>query len=223
MKPTLFAAALILALAGSCPAEPQAKKRGGWINLFDGRSLSGWVDGAGKPARNEKWRTTDGVLHLTGKGGGNLYSARDFGDFDLSFEWKIEAGGNSGVKYRMAKYGKSLLGPEYQLLDDRKNPTGKGATGGLYDIVAPDEETKKVLPVGQWNRSRIVVQGGHIQHFLNGRKVVDVTVGSPEWKEAVAASKFKENEGFAENAAGSIMLQDHGNPVWFRKVRIREL
>ena len=223
MKPAFLAAALTLALAGTCPADPQStRERGGWIALFDGKSLNGWVDGAGKPVRNEKWQVAEGVLHLTGKGGGNLYTDRKFGDFDLSFEWKIAAGGNSGVKYRMASYGKNLLGPEYQLLDDRKNPTGKGATGGLYDVVAPDKENKKMLPVGQWNRSRIVVKGAHIQHFLNGRKVVDVTVGSPEWKEAVAASKFKENEGFAADA-GPIMLQDHGNPVWFRKVRVREL
>lgn len=217
----------IIALAIACLLSPlllvvaHADTHAGWHDLT---TLKSWVDGAGKPVAPGKWVVTDKVLHLTGKGGGSLYSAKQYADFELMFDWKIAPKGNSGLKYRMAKYeGKGMLGLEYQVYDDGDKPFSKGSTASLYDIIAPDEKTKKTNKVGEWNRTRIVVRGGHFQHFLNGKKVVDITVGSPEWKAALAQSKFKNAKGFAENPKGPLMLQDHGSEVWYREIKIKEL
>jgi hypothetical protein len=216
----LFAVPAVLAATALAATADQEEK---WTDLLAGDSLAAWVDGNGKPLPAGKWVMEDGVLHLTGEGGGSIYTAKEYGDFELRFEWKISAKGNSGVKYRMAAYpGHGLLGPEFQVYDDSGKPFEKGATASLYDIVAPDRETKKLNPIGEWNTSRIVAVGGHLQHFLNGAKTIDITVGSAAWREAVARSKFDKVPGFAENAKGSVMLQDHGSEVWFRNVKIRE-
>lgn len=214
---TLFTSILAVSIAAQAGNPP------GWHDLLAGDSLRAWVDGDGKPVKAGKWTVKEGVLHLSGKGGGNIYTARDYGDFELTFEWKIAPRGNSGVKYRMAAYpDKGRLGPEYQVYDDGGKLFQKGSTAGLYDIVAPDPETKELKPVGEWNSSRIVTHGGHLQHFLNGKKVVDIMIGTPKWKTAVARSKFRSVPGFAENARGPIMLQDHGSEVWYRRILIRE-
>ncbi len=221
---TMKILALTTLLAGLLTLPALADTPAGWHALIVGDSLAGWVDGDGKAVSPGTWKVADGVLHLTGKGGGNLYSAKKYGDFELIFEWKIAPGGNSGVKYRMAKVdGRGMLGPEYQVLDDGGKSAGKGSTASLYDLVAPDPAGKDPNPVGKWNRSRVVVKGSHIRHFLNGRKVVDITVGTAAWKAAVAKSKFANLAGFAANPKGPIMLQDHGSMVWFRAIRIREL
>ena len=198
-------------------ADPQA----GWQDLSN---LESWVDGAGKPVPAGKWAVRDKILHLSGKGGGSLYSAKEYGDFELIFDWKISPKGNSGLKYRMAKYeGKGMLGLEYQVYDDGDKPFSKSSSASLYDIIPPDPKTKKTNKVGEWNRTRIVVRGAHFQHFLNGKKVVEITVGTPEWKTALAQSKFRNAKGFAENAKGPLMLQDHGSEVWYREIRLKEL
>ena len=123
--------------------------------------------------------------------------------------------------------GKGLLGPEYQVLDDEKHPDAKVGpqrqSAALYDLVAADAAAKRLKPPGEWNESRIVVRGGSIEHWLNGAKVVSITVGSDEWKAVHAKSKFKGVADFAANAKGRIMLQDHGDEVWFRGLMIREL
>lgn len=216
MKAIVLTTLLITAPSLAVRADTHA----GWHDLTN---LQSWVDGNGKPVEAGKWAAKDGILHLTVKGGGNLYTAKAYGDFELLFEWKIAPGGNSGVKYRMTNYeGRGMLGAEYQVYDDGAKPFSKGATASLYDIVAPDEKTKKMNPVGEWNRSRIVVKGNHIQHFLNGKKVVDITAGTPAWKKAVDNSKFRNLEGFAQKA-GPLMLQDHGSEAWFRAMKVREL
>lgn len=212
--------ALSLALASITVADHHGKV----VDLLAGDALDAWVDERGKPLASDKWVVKDGVLHLTGKGGGNIYTARPYGNFELRFEWKIAEKGNSGVKYRMKDYdGKGRLGPEYQVYDDQGKPFAKGATASLYDIVAPDREAKAMKPPGEWNSSRIVANGKHLQHFLNGRKVVDITIGTAAWRDAVAQSKFRDVPAFAENPQGPIMLQDHGSEAWYRKLTIREL
>lgn len=197
-----------------------------WASLFDGESLKGWTNGKGGEVQEGGWIAKEGVLYRKGKGG-NLYSEKEYGDFEFRFEWKISEKGNSGVKYRVTSYGNQLLGPEYQVLDDDKHPDGKVGldrqSASLYDILPADAEKKKLKPVGEWNQSRIVARGKRLQHFLNGEKVIDLTVGSEKWKALIAESKFKEREGFAENAVGRLMLQDHSDPVWYRKLEIREL
>ena len=196
----------------------------GFVSLFDGNTLAGWTNGAGKAVEEGGWVADNGILHRAGKSG-DLYSAKEYGDFELRWEWKISVKGNSGVKYRVTKYGKQNLGLEYQVLDN-EHPDGKKSpkrqAGALYDLF-PNSVPDSGKPVGEWNASRVVVRGNHFQHFLNGERVVDVTVGSDAWKAAHAASKFKGHPNFATNATGRIYLQDHGDEVWYRNLEIKEL
>ncbi len=193
--------------------------------LFNGKDLSGWTLGNGKPV-SAGWAAEDGVLHRAAKGG-DIYTAEAYGDFELSWEWKISPGGNSGLKYRMTEYpGKGLLGCEYQLLDDTRHPDGKigpqRQTASLYDIL-PAGPDKSLKPVGEWNSSKVIVKGRSFEHWLNGVKVLSVDLDSDTFKAARAKSKFKDIPGFAENAKGRIMLQDHGDEAWFRNITIKPL
>ncbi len=197
------------------------------VSLFNGKDLAGWTGADGKPV-SAGWLVEEGgVLHRAARGG-DLYTAREYGDFELSFEWKVAAAGNSGVKYRVISYaGKGFLGPEYQLLDDARHPDGKigpqRQTASLYDLFAPDAESKKLKPAGEWNSTRIIARGTRLEHWLNGAKVLEVDTASEAFKAAYAKSKFKSTPDFALNAKGRIMLQDHGDEAWFRSITIREL
>jgi hypothetical protein len=196
----------------------------GWVSLFDGETLKGWTNSKGKEVKEGAWIAKDGVLFRKSRGG-SLFTAKEYQDFEFRWEWKISPKGNSGVKYRVTSYGGSLLGPEYQVIDNahhdsKGNP--KHQVASLYDLF-PTNEKRKIKPVGEWNTSRIVAKGKRLQHYLNGELVVDVTVGSDKWKQALNKSKFKNRENFAMNPSGRIFLQDHGNPAWFRKLEIKEL
>ena len=194
-------------------AQSFSPHRGAPIPLFDGHSTAGWSKANGEP--HPGWVVEEGTLHRAA-GGGDLYHAGTFRDFELHFEWKISAGGNSGVKYRVRKYGNARLGCEYQLLDDvsAKEPN---KAAWLYDVYEAGERTSPAGP-DVWHRAKIVVCGNHIEHWLNGVQMVKATVGGPEWNERVARSKFRDREGFGENREGRIFLQDHGNAVWFRHI-----
>ena len=222
---TLLITTAFLFLAG-IPLAAQDSVRGR-TPLFDGKTLSGWVTPDGQPA-SAGWEVTDGVLHLVGKGSGMILTDQEYRDFDLRFEWKITEGGNSGIKYRVKRYGGAILGIEYQLLDDLKHSEGKidkGSTGSLYALYAPVSEENQLpaRPPGEFNESRIVVRGHRITHWLNGTKLVSVHVGNANWHARVAESKFKDREGFGENRSGLIMLQEHGSEVWFRNITIKQL
>jgi hypothetical protein len=205
-----------------------AEKAAGWKLLFDGKSFDGWR-GYKEEAVGKGWEVKDGALVLTEAKAGDLVTRDEFGDFELSFEWKISVAGNSGVIYR-AGFGDSApyrTGPEYQVLDNVKaedNKKPNHLAGSLYDIGAPPPKdfTK---PVGDWNSGRIVVRGWHIEHYLNGEKVADLDLASDAGKAALAASKFKGKdwEKFASLARGHIALQEHGHPVSFRSIKIRSL
>ncbi len=191
------------------------------------QSLDQWTTADGKPAPAGWVMEKDGSLHRTGRAG-DLYSAKEYGDFEFSWEWKIAPGGNSGVKYRVTAYEKKgRLGPEYQLLDDNKHADAKvGAhrqSAALYDLLPPDAAAKKLNPPGEWNTSKIVVRGTKLEHWLNGAKVVEVDTASEAWKAAHAKSKFKNVTDFAQNPKGHLLLQDHGDEIWFRNLAIREL
>ena len=193
--------------------------------LFNGKDLSGWTTADGKPV-TKGWKIEDGVLHRAAAGG-DIFTAEEYGDFELTWEWKISPAGNSGLKYRVMQYpGKGFLGCEYQLLDDVNHPDGKVGpkrqTASLYDILPPSAE-KSLKPVGEWNNSRVVVKGNTIEHWLNGAKVLRVDVSSEAFKSARALSKFKAVGGFAENPKGRIMLQDHMDEAWFRHITIKSL
>ena len=198
--------------------EIAAPVRGQPIDLFDGKSLDGWEKLNGKKITN--WVVEDGTLHRKAKGG-DLYHQHWYRDFELTFEWKLSKGGNSGVKYRVQSYGNNRLGCEYQIQDD-KNLFNKQSAGSLYALFEPNEN-KKLMPVGEWNTSKIVVCGFQVEHWLNGSKVVDATFGSNKWYERVSKSKFKKHDRFGLNREGRIFLQDHGNPVWFRKIVVTPL
>jgi hypothetical protein len=202
------------------PLVPGAAKP---VELFDGKTLTGWTNKEGG-APGAGWQVTEGTLHRKAAGG-DLYLAREVGDFDLSFEFKISANGNSGLKYRVAPFGKDLLGVEYQVLDDAGHPDSKvGAhrqTAAFYDI-KPASADKPLKPAGEWNAGRIVAKGTKLEHWLNGVKVVEMDTASEEWKTLIAKSKFKNKPGFGQNARGKIFLQDHGNEVWFRNLMLTE-
>ncbi len=202
---------------GCQPAVPMVRgQRGQPISLFDGKTLDGWVHQNGQESVN--WVVEDGTLFRK-QGGGDLYHQHWWQDFELSLEWKIAPGGNSGVKYRVQRYDQQWLGCEYQLQDDKQQPLNKHATGALYAIHEPTQN-KPELTVGEWNRTRIVVCGQHVEHWLNGQKVVDTQIGSLDWLQRVQQSKFRDKAYFGQNREGRIFLQDHGHPVWFRKITI---
>lgn len=202
-----------------------AAPAGQWQQLFDGGDLSAFRI-FGKPADTPiTWAVEDGALAWR-KGGGNLMTKESFADFELELEWKISNGGNSGILFRVDPEGDRppFTGPEIQLLDDSRHKDGrKGLTsaGALYALYAPAKASVK--PVGEWNRMRLRVQGNRVQHWLNGELVVEAEIGSADWNQRVAASKFARSPKFGRIPSGPILLQDHGNPVWFRNIRIRRL
>ncbi len=192
------------------------------ISLFDGKTLAGWTDRQGGPPA-KGWAVEDGCILRRSKAG-DLYSKEIFKDFEFSCEWKITAGTNSGIKYRVADYSGAMLGPEYQILDDAKwkyAPDHLGATASIYAIKGASADKKLKAP-GEFNVSRIVAQGNKIEHWLNGEKVAEIEIGSEDWKKRHAKSKFKSRPDFGTKS-GRIMLQEHGGQVRFRNLKIRKL
>ena len=171
------------------------------------------------------WEASSGEIRLNRAAGrgGHIITADEFGDFDLSFEWKIAARGNSGLKYRVRKYGNQTLGLEYQICDEPEGrPVTKKSAGALYDLYEPAAE-RQLKPAGEWNTARIVVRGDRIEHWLNGGLIVAATVGDDEWKKRIGESKFVDQEQFGENRTGRIMLTDHGSDVAYRNFVFRPL
>ncbi|MEI7927328.1 MAG: DUF1080 domain-containing protein [Verrucomicrobiales bacterium] len=194
----------------------------GEVSLFNGKDFTGWTTVDGK-APTVGWVVEDGVLHRPSKGG-DLFSDKEYGDFTLIWEWKIGKAGNSGLKYRVQTYpGKGPLGLEYQMLDDVNHPDARNGTkhqsAALYDFF-PAAADKKLNPVGEWNTSKLVQKGTHLEHWLNGAKVLELDTASDAFKTALAASKFKNVTGFSANPKGRLMIQDHGDEVWIRKMVI---
>ena len=229
LRPIVVPLLAVLAISLGIRAEAAEDRQStaaddGFVRLFQGDKDKTWV-GYGKDSWPEGWELAEGVLHRSGSGG-DLQTVEEFGDFDLRFAWKISPGGNSGVMYRVSreKGPAYLTGPEYQVLDNAKHQDGKSpltSTASLYALYAPTKDVAK--PTGEWNRSRIVVKGNRIRHFLNGEKVVDVELGSDDWTKRVAESKFAAWTKFGKNEKGHIVLQDHGDEVWYRNLRIKKL
>ncbi len=222
LRRTIYSAALFALVASVCPfapAEDATKTK--LPSPFDGQSLAGWTTGDGKPV-TAGWEIVDGVIHLTkgGPRGGNIVTAEEFGDFDLSFEWKIAPRGNSGIKYRVRSYDGRLLGCEYQIYDDgtAKKVQDKNSAGALYDLYEPNDQ-KTLRPSGEYNTARIVVRGDRIEHWLNGKLIVAATVGDAEWERRIKQSKFNDKPDFARNPRGKLMLTDHGSEVWYRNFK----
>lgn len=186
-------------------------------SVFKGESLDGWMTLEGQAVRSG-WEAKGGEIFL--KRGvlraGHIITRKEFGDFELSFDWKIAKGGNSGIKYRVRKYGDRTLGCEYQIYDPNgQKVDSKNKTASLYDLYEPDESIQ-ARRAGEWNSAKISVRENKIEHWLNGSRVVMATVGDERWKQRIAQSKFNDAEKFSENRCGHIMLTDHGSDVHYR-------
>ena len=213
-------AALVPAQAGAAPNTlTPAEKAAGWKLLYDGKSLAGWR--GFKAAAPDKGWTADGALSPDPKTSKDIISKDRFENFELSWQWKISPKGNSGVMFHVLEVGDETYesGPEYQLLDNAHGEAPPQRAGSLFALYAPSQDVPK--PVGEWNDSRLVVDHGKVQHWLNGVKVVEYEIGSPEFKARVDHSKFRQWPQFATGKTGAIALQCHGNAVWFRDLKIR--
>ena len=216
----------VLAAEGINQLSP-AEKAEGWTLLFDGQTTKGWHSFKRTSFPSKGWAVEDGWLHCLGKDGGDVLSDMEYDQFDLQWEWKIEPGGNSGLKYFVVESRNSAIGHEYQMLDDQGNPDGKVAQGkhvtaSFYDVLKPSTPPP-TKPLGEVNRSRVLVRGNHVEHWLNGVKVLEYELGSEAVKAGVAESKFKSVPGFGNRVKAHLLLQDHHSNVWFRNIKIRDL
>jgi 3-keto-disaccharide hydrolase len=208
----------------------EPEKAAGWKLLFDGGTTQGWRTFKKQSFPDQGWKAENGWLHCLGKGGGNkgggdIVSDSDFGDFDLQWDWKQAPKGNSGLKYFILESRKEALGHEYQMIDDEHAADGikngrTHITAAFYDVLAPGQTSFKAP--GEVNHSRILVKGNHVEHWLNGEKVLAYECGSDAEKAAVAESKFKNVAGFGDKVRGHLLLQDHNSEVWFQNVKIKE-
>jgi len=216
----------------------KAQIKDGWVLLFDGETTKGWV-GLGKDKFPETgWEIKDGVLTVNPvvegskkKRGGAILTVAMYDNFEFKVDFKLTEGANSGIKYFVteadAKRGKEL-GLEFQVLDDNKHPDAKKGINGnrtvasLYDLIAADKD-KKVNAVGEWNTAKIVSRGKHVEHWLNGKKVLEYERGSKEFMDLIAVSKYKSIKGFGLAEKGHILLQDHKDTVSYKNIMIKKL
>jgi hypothetical protein len=201
------------------------EKAAGWKLLFNGKDLSGWRQYGKQAPPGEGWKVEDGVLtKLKGVRGGDIITTNKFDDFEFYWEWRIDPKGNNGIKYLVVEQRANGPGHEYQMFDDgnESDPPSKHATASFYDVLPPTTN-KPLKKPGEWNSSRVLIKGNHVEHWLNGTKVLEYELGSEEVKAAVAKSKFKAAPKFGEKIQAHIMLTDHGDAVWLRNVMIREL
>lgn len=220
------------------------EKARGWRLLWDGKTTAGWRSAKADTFPTKGWEIRDGVLTVLATGGaesaagGDIVTRERYSEFELMLDFKISEGANSGIKYfcqpnldpitgtgAKAATG-SAIGLEFQILDDVRHPDaklgrdGNRTLGSLYDLI-PAAGTKQASPIGEWNTARIVVRGQHVEHWLNGRKVLEYERGSDAFRALVSQSKYKEIPGFGEWPDGHILLQDHGDRVSFRSIKIR--
>ncbi|MBX2844159.1 MAG: DUF1080 domain-containing protein [Flammeovirgaceae bacterium] len=194
-----------------------------WVNL----DLSQWRNFKSETISDE-WVEEEGVITLTGKGGGDIITKEKYENFELNLEWKISEGGNSGLFFRVEEADTLGAvyhsGPEMQILDNDKHSDGKIKThrsGDNYDMESSSVETVK--PVGEWNEVKLIVKDGNVEQWLNGTMVVEYQFGSDKWTEQYQKSKFTQWPLYGQVANGHIALQDHGDQVWFRNIKIRRL
>jgi hypothetical protein len=202
------------------------EKADGWKLLFDGKTTNGWRV-YGKKGTPEGWKAVDGVLTRVAQEG-DLITTDQYENFDLTIDWKIAEGGNSGIFYHgIEKEGQPIYysAPEYQLLDNARHPDAKNGPshqcGSDYDLIAFSKDVCK--PAGEWNSSRIVIRGPHVEHWLNGEKIVEYELWSDAWKQLVAKSKFAKWPDYGMAKTGYIGLQEHGFKIEFKNIKIKVL
>ena len=220
-----------------------AERAAGWRLLFDGRTFDGWRGLGYDSVPAAHWKIENGAIRKVPSGeiprmadgqpakGGDLMTTETFADFELTWEWKIGRAGNSGVKYNVSEAlsmaaapNHAALGFEYQLLDDdlhEDNKVPSHRAGALYDLIAPNA-SKTLRPVGEWNASRLVYRRMHGEHWLNGSKIVEFELGTRRMDSLLARSKYRSIQDFAQRRVGHVVLQDHGDEVYFRSIKIRE-
>lgn len=200
------------------------EKAAGWELLFDGKSLNGWRSFKKETPPKQGWVVEDGILKKVDKvTPGDIITVKQFEQFDLQWEWRIQPKGNNGLKYFITETRGGAVGHEYQMIDDavvKNHP--KGQTASFYEVLPPKAD-KPLKKPGEWNHSRIIVQGNQVEHWLNGAKVLEYELGSEEVKAGVAKSKFKNVPGFGTRLKGHILLTDHRDEACFRNIKIREL
>lgn len=222
--PWLVAAIFLLGCASTQPQPNQlsrAEKQAGWRLLFDGHSLNGWRGYKKSEAPRAGWIVENGCLKLVqGSGAGDIITMEKFEDFELSWEWRISPKGNNGIKYLVSEQ-RAAPGPEYQMIDDATQTSTKHQTASFYEVLPPAVD-KRLNPPGEWNHSKVLVRGNHVEHWLNGKKVLAYEFGTPEVQAAIAQSKFKNEPTFGKKAPGHILLTDHKDEAWYRSIKIRE-
>jgi hypothetical protein len=229
MRRALVTAAVLAATAATLTAQPVSKEpaqgaaRGAWKSLA---TLDAWK-GYKAPQVPNGWRAVDATTIEKSGDSDDILTKEQYGDFELELDWKLSPGGNAGIFYRATEAGEKVYhtGPEYQLLDDAAHRDGQNrltssaAAYGLYAAAAG-----VVKPAGEWNTTRIVARGAHVEHWLNGQKVVEYELWSPDWEAKVKASKFKDWSGYGRAKRGHIGIQgDHGGTITVRNARVREL
>ena len=214
---------MVLSAPASGVGEQPGARNADWRSLFDGKTTAGWRSYR-QNAMSEGWTVVDGALTRAGKGG-DIITVDQFGDFELTLEWNVAPNANSGVFFRVTEDDPVIWheAPEIQVIDNAYKGGLKSAqtAGANYDLHAPARDATK--PPGQWNTMRILVKGSHVEHWLNGVKVVEYELWSDDWKRRVQASKFNEFPRYGQARRGHIGLQDHGDRVAYRHIRIREL
>ncbi len=224
LNPSVAAGCLLLGLC-SMTVMATEEQTDGWHRLFDGASLEQWRTYR-KPDPEPEWQAVNGELTLTRGGGGDLITRETWADFELRLEWKISEGGNSGIFFLADEANERIYfhAPEIQVLDDarhRDNRVDTHRSGSLYDLIAAPPESQK--PAGEWNTVVIRHVQGQLNVWQNGVPVVDIRIGGDRWRTLVAGSKFAEWEGFGTLRSGHIGLQDHGDVVAFRNLKVRDL
>ncbi|HRR09589.1 MAG TPA: DUF1080 domain-containing protein [Rhodothermales bacterium] len=209
----------------------KSEEKAGWQLLFDGKTMQGWRTYGATGTRG--WAVQNGEMVALGQAGhegvaNDIVTEQEFENFDLVLEWKISKGGNSGVFFNVVedKRYKAVYetGPEYQLIDDVGFPQKLEdwqTSAANYAMHPP--VVKAFNSVGEWNQTRIVVNQGHVTHWLNGKKTVEYQMWTPEWERMVTAGKWKNFPGYGRAKKGKIALQDHGNQIWFKNIKIKSL
>jgi len=243
MKKILWISGMMLVMAfmlnsvnGQDNVLTKKEKKAGWRLLFDGKTSAGWMNAKSKTFPASGWEIKNGILSInpaskTQGGGGDIVTVDKYTNFELVVDFMYTKGANSGIKYfvdtEVNNGSLASIGCEYQVLDDLNHPDAKAGfegnrtLAGLYDLIAP--KNKKDNGFDKWNTAKIVVKGNKVQHWLNGQMTVEYERGNEAWRELVKKSKFKDSPGFGEVQEGRILLQDHGNMVSYKNIKIREI
>ncbi|MBQ8552761.1 MAG: DUF1080 domain-containing protein [Alistipes sp.] len=231
MKRLLFVVLLVCGVSFAATAQEhntltKKERKAGWQLLWNGKDLSGWKSNSPNGDMNKGWKAVDGELVIMARSGaGDIITEKRYHDFELSIDFKITEGANSGIKYFIGENGS--IGCEFQILDDENHPdakmgfNGNRRLGSLYDLIPADGWA--LVAKRDWNTARIVVRGNHVEHWLNGVKILEYEKNNDMWDTIVSHSKFAKVENFAGGDGGHILLQDHNDEVHYRNLKIREL